>query len=94
MKIYAIPGLGADHRLYNRIDIPGVELIAFDWPEMREGASLADYAEELSKKVDRSGPFCLMGVSMGGMVAVELARIVSPKRTFLISSWKSPGLNH
>jgi len=90
MKIYAIPGLGADRRLYQNIKIPNTELVAFDWPEMREGSSLADYAKKLSEQVARSEPCCLMGVSMGGMVALELARIVQPERTFLISSWKSP----
>lgn len=90
MKVYLIPGLGADHRLFKNINIPNAELTALDWPEMPEGSSLADYAEKLSKHVDRSEPFCLLGVSMGGMVALELARIVQPERTFLISSWKSP----
>ncbi len=90
MKVYAIPGLGADHRLYDKIDIPNVELVALDWPEIAEGSSLADYAQKLSQQVDLSEPFCLMGVSMGGMVAIELARLVQPVRTFLISSWKSP----
>lgn len=90
MNIYAIPGLGADHRIYQNIKIPNAELITFDWPEMPEGSSLADYAQKLNDKVDRSEPCCLIGVSMGGMVALELARIVQPERTFLISSWKSP----
>lgn len=55
---------------------------------MVQGASLYAFAQELSKQVDASVDHVLIGVSMGGMVAQELAGITASKRTIIISSWK------
>lgn len=90
MKLYAIPGLGADHRIYDKLHVDGVELVALDWPTMPDGASLKDYAAKLAAQVDTSTPYALVGVSMGGMVALEMAQLLQPKLTVLISSWKGP----
>lgn len=88
--MHLIPGLGADHRLFGRIDLPGHRVIAHDWPTMPAGSTLADLAARLAERVDRTVPHALVGVSMGGMVAQEMALITRPARTIIISSWKGP----
>ncbi|MBK6832216.1 MAG: alpha/beta hydrolase [Flavobacteriales bacterium] len=88
MDLYLIPGLGADHRLFDRLALPEHTLHYLDWPRMPEHASLRQFAQELAHKIDRSRPHGLLGVSMGGMVAQELAAITDPKCVVLISSWK------
>lgn len=57
---------------------------------MPEGSTLKDYADALSSRMDASQPHALIGVSMGGMVAQEMAAITRPARTIIISSWKGP----
>jgi len=90
MHIYLLPGLGADGRLYDRIDFGAHTTHRIDWPAMPEGSSLRDFAEVLARRVDAGQPHALIGVSMGGMVAQEMALITKPARTIIISSWKGP----
>lgn len=90
MHLYLLPGLGADGRLYDRIDFGQRTAHRIDWPAMPEGSSLRDYAEVVARRVDTSQPHTLIGVSLGGMVAQEMASITKPARTIIISSWKGP----
>ena len=90
MDLYLLPGLGADGRLFSKLELPGHEKHALDWPLMPEGSTLREYAEVLARRVDVSEPHALVGVSMGGMVAQEMAAITHPLRTIIISSWKGP----
>jgi pimeloyl-ACP methyl ester carboxylesterase len=90
MDLYLIPGLGADHRLFDRLLLPGHQVHHLDWPELPEGSSLREYAEVLADRVAASAPHALIGVSMGGMVAQEMAGLTHPARSIIISSWKGP----
>lgn len=48
--------------------------------------SLKAYVQRLSAQIDTSEEFAIVGVSFGGIVAVELNKIICPKQTILISS--------
>jgi len=90
-KIYRIPGMGGDRRLFSEIDpINGYEFVDLEWRTTYSNIkSLKDYAFELSKEIDSSEPFSLMGVSMGGMICSELVDILHPERIVIISSCKT-----
>lgn len=90
MKVYLLPGIGCDHRLYDRIDLPGMDVVKLTWPDFAPGCTLASIAQEMSKSVRTGEPHILAGVSMGGMVAQELAAITNPVKVVLISSWTGP----
>jgi pimeloyl-ACP methyl ester carboxylesterase len=90
MDLYLIPGLGADRRLFGGLQLTGHRVHYLEWPVMQAGSTLQDYACALAAEVDATVPHALVGVSMGGMVAAELARSTRPKRTIIISSWKGP----
>lgn len=90
MDLYLLPGLGADGRLFDRLDLGGHIQHRFHWPPMPERSSMREYADVLSRRVDPSRPHALIGVSLGGMVAQEMALITHPARTIIISSWKHP----
>lgn len=82
--------MGADKRLYSEIEpIEGVEFIDLEWQTFPNIKTLKDYAIEISKQIDTSKPFSLLGVSMGGMVCSELADILSPEKIVIISSAKT-----
>lgn len=90
MKLYLLPGLGADGRLFSHLKLDGHQAETIDWPAMPAKSTLRDFATALAGRVDATKPHALIGVSMGGMVAQELALITKPKRTIIISSWKGP----
>lgn len=84
-KIYAFSGLGADSRVFNYLNLD-VDLVVIDWIEPKKNESIESYARRLSPLIDTNQDFGLMGVSFGGLVAVEVSKILHPKFTILISS--------
>ncbi|MEL6833094.1 MAG: alpha/beta hydrolase [Bacteroidota bacterium] len=85
MKIYAISGLGADERVFSYLELQG-ELIALQWLKPRTNEPLESYALRMAEKVNQAEPFALLGVSFGGLVAVEMSKVLQPNLTILISS--------
>lgn len=88
--VYLIPGQGGDERLFNNLqldDVYQIKHIDYELPD--EGSSMKDYAEQLSKQIDTSEPFIVIGVSLGGMLASEIHDIVHPEKTIIISSAQS-----
>jgi hypothetical protein len=89
MVIYAIPGLGTTDVLYKNIVIKGVELIVLQWPRPEKDDTMQSYARKFLPQINVDQPFCLLGVSFGGMICTELSRLISPKKIFLVSTSKS-----
>ena len=91
MIIYALPGVGCDHRLYDLIEWPeGHQVVKLDWPPFMKNDTLAAIAGRMVPQIDATQPHMLIGVSMGGMVAQELAALTHPRKVVLISSWTGP----
>jgi pimeloyl-ACP methyl ester carboxylesterase len=87
MTCYFISGMGADRRLFKHIRLPGhFKAVYLDWIPFKEGEDLAEYAVRLSSKIDPAEPFILIGLSLGGMIAVEIARRLSPACTIIMGS--------
>ena len=87
MKVYFISGLAADSRVFKHIHLPEEhEMIHLDWisPEAKE--TLPAYARRLAEKMDTSEDFAIVGLSMGGMMATEIAKLHHPAATILLSS--------
>ncbi|MHA4895708.1 alpha/beta fold hydrolase [Pedobacter sp. PWIIR3] len=86
-RIYFISGLGADSRAFRKLVLPKrYEVIHLNWIEPEKNESLESYANRLSKGIDQSVPFYLVGLSFGGMIATEITKQLKPLHTFLISS--------
>ena len=90
MTIYLLPGVGCDKRLFSRIELPGHEVKVLEWPPFPKGCTLEELAATMRSGVDAGQPHVLGGVSMGGMVAQELALLTKPKKVILISTWTRP----
>lgn len=89
MTIYFLTGLGADKRAFSKIKLPDVYSIKHvEWITPLKNETLSEYAKRLLPQIDTSLPFILVGLSMGGMLAVEIARLTNPKLVILISSIK------
>lgn len=92
INLYLIPGMGTDHRVFNayEFDRSLVNPICIKWIDHKPAKDLADYAESLVDQIDLTKPFVLLGVSMGGMIAMEISRRHQPLGVILISSAMSP----
>ena len=85
MKIYALSGLGADERAFQKLKLKG-EFIPIKWLEPKKNESLKSYAHRLGEQIDTSEDFVLLGLSFGGMLASELNKTLKPKLTILLST--------
>lgn len=85
MKIYAISGLGADKRVFQFLNLEH-DFIPIDWIDPLKNESIAEYAKRFSSVIDTSEKFCVLGVSFGGLIAVEISKFLNPELTILISS--------
>ncbi|MBS1669009.1 MAG: alpha/beta hydrolase [Bacteroidetes bacterium] len=87
MKIYFISGLAADSRVFKYLRLPiGFEPVYLDWIHPEKKESLRDYSWRLAEKINTQEPFAILGLSMGGMMATEIALKWEPVLTILISS--------
>jgi pimeloyl-ACP methyl ester carboxylesterase len=87
LTVYFISGLGADRRIFARLSLPPyIRIRHIEWIEPLRKESLSDYCRRLAAQVDAEDRFVLAGLSFGGMVAIELSRILQPKLVILISS--------
>jgi hypothetical protein len=88
MIIYAIPGLGTTEKLYVNTRIDNAEVVVLKWPTPEKNDTMKTYARKFLDQMDLSKPFCLLGVSFGGMLCTELSKITSPEKVFLVSTSK------
>lgn len=92
VTVYFISGLGADKRAFQKLTLPkNLTIKHIEWVANETDELLATYCHKLSAQIDITEPFKLVGLSFGGIVAVELAKIIDPKEVILISSistWK------
>lgn len=87
MTLYFISGLGVDRRTFGRLRFPGhLTVRHLDWIEPLAGETLPQYALRLARGIDTTEDFSLVGLSFGGMIATEMAKVLSPRQVVLISS--------
>jgi pimeloyl-ACP methyl ester carboxylesterase len=82
---YLIPGMGANHRIYEKFKLENGRVHYLDWVDHRKSATLKDLAVIMAERINTSNNI-IIGSSMGGMMAVELSHIVKPVSTILISA--------
>lgn len=90
LPLILLPGMGADERLFVAQKGALPQLIVPTWLRPEPGDTLASYGQRMAAAVDPGGPCVVGGVSLGGMVAVEMARHLDAKVCLLISSVRSP----
>ena len=89
MKVHFLSGLGADERVFRQLDLPGIEPRYIQWIKPRRDEKLAAYAHRLLEQIDTDRPVILVGVSFGGIMAQEIAKLITCKKVIIISSIKS-----
>jgi pimeloyl-ACP methyl ester carboxylesterase len=87
-KIYCISGLGADETVFDKLKIRGIVLQYLKWLIPEKNETIENYSSRMSLQIKDENPV-LMGVSFGGMMAIEIAKQKQTKKIILISSVKS-----
>ena len=88
-RLIFFPGLGADERLFAPQLAAFPAAIVPPWIPPRKREGLAEYAARLAETLPHNEPVVLCGVSLGGMIAYEVARHVRPQAVILIASCRS-----
>jgi pimeloyl-ACP methyl ester carboxylesterase len=89
-KVYLISGLGADPRLFNNVVLPaGYEVVLVDWLIPNSTDTLTIYSQRIVNQHNIKEKSIVIGVSLGGMISVEIAKQVKLDKVILISSIKT-----
>ena len=86
--IYLISGLGADERVFQNLDFGRLKPTFIKWIEPRQNETIQEYALRLSEQIVTKKPI-ILGVSFGGMIAIEIAKQIDYQQVILISSAKT-----
>ena len=89
--IYCISGLGADERAFSKLKIlPGYRLQVLPWLKPLPAETIGEYAQRMSKAIDEKEPL-LLGLSFGGIMCTEIAKLLPVHKIIIISSIKTSG---
>jgi pimeloyl-ACP methyl ester carboxylesterase len=84
--IHALPGMGADHRMYPDAWSVLPDFAAHDWIRHADEKTLPDVAQSMCLACNIRDGDTLIGSSLGGMVACEIAKIRDIHTLFLVGS--------
>lgn len=86
--IYIFSGLGADERAFKRLDFSGFKPHFIEWETPEKFESLEIYAQRLISQIPDKNPL-LMGLSFGGIMAIEVAKQLQARNIILLASAKT-----
>ncbi len=89
IKVFLIPGLGADARIYKNLDFSGYEVINISWIDPDKKDTLVTYAQKLIDRYLITPGSIVVGNSLGGMLSMEISKKLELNKTILISSIKT-----
>lgn len=85
INYYLIPGMGADNRLFKHFHLPNGKVHHLDWIPHRGSKNLCDYASLMAERITTDNNV-IIGSSMGGMVTVEISKLINPMGAVLVSA--------
>lgn len=86
--IYCISGFGADERVFAKLNFGENPVHFIPWLDPEKGERIEYYAKRMSENIHHKNPV-LLGLSFGGMMCIEIAKIIKAEKVILISSIKS-----
>lgn len=87
-EIYIFSGLGADERVFQRLDFSGFSITFIKWIVPQDQETIENYATRLLDQITTKKP-TLIGLSFGGLIAVEVAKQIDTEKVILIASAKT-----
>lgn len=86
--LYIFSGLGADERVFQGLDFSNFSTTFIKWIEPLKKETIETYTTRLLDQITTQNPV-LIGLSFGGMVAVEVAKQIETENVILIASVKT-----
>lgn len=86
--IYIFSGLGTDERVFQLLDFTDLSVTFVRWIAPEPGEKISQYAHRLLGQITEQKPI-LLGLSFGGIMAVEIAKLIDTEQLILISSAKT-----
>jgi pimeloyl-ACP methyl ester carboxylesterase len=85
-RVYVLPGMGADARMYPGVwrELEHTEFL--EWPQYAGEKSIREIAERVIREADVADGDVVIGSSLGGIVACEIAKLRRPGALVLIGS--------
>jgi pimeloyl-ACP methyl ester carboxylesterase len=87
-EIYLLSGLGADHRVLQDLDFSGYKTTYIKWTQPLENEHIEGYTNRLLKQIKTENPI-IIGLSFGGIIAVEIGKLIDTENIILIASAKT-----
>ncbi len=87
-NVYLFSGLGADARVFQKLTFTYCNPVFINWITPQKKEPLTHYANRLCLQITEPNPI-LIGLSFGGMVAVEVAKLIPTEKVILINSAKT-----
>lgn len=87
-ELYILSGLGADERVFQRLDLSGFTATFIKWIIPKDKETIENYATRLLDQITSKKPI-LIGLSFGGLIAVEIAKQIKTEKVILIASAKT-----
>lgn len=89
IHVYFMPGMAANPSIFKHIHLPAdiFEPHWLEWFVPSKNMSLVDYAQTMNRQIVHENPV-LIGVSFGGILVQEMAKLIAVRKTIIISSIK------
>ncbi|TXI32813.1 MAG: alpha/beta hydrolase [Niabella sp.] len=87
-KVYFVPGFGADEKIFYNLRLQNINPVYLNWLDPFPKESYQAYVKRMAEGIKDENPI-IVGVSFGGMLALEIARTRAVKQIVLISSIKT-----
>lgn len=90
LNVVFISGLGADERLFELLNLSGCNCHYIRWTKPSPQTGISEYLQLLVQQLPAfDSPPVLVGVSLGGIIAMEWRELFPVQKTILISSVKN-----
>ncbi|HKP96167.1 MAG TPA: alpha/beta hydrolase [Fibrobacteria bacterium] len=90
MRVFLITGFALDKRAFALMDLPADVYRALDLVPVLPGETLRAYARRMAAEIGLAPGDVIGGVSLGGMLALEMAKAVDVSGVLLIASATHP----
>ena len=89
IPIYLMPGMAASPRIFEFINLPEeFEVVKLSWMPPLQNESLSDFAQRMCERITHKNPI-LLGVSFGGILVQEMAKLIDCRQPIIVSSVKT-----
>ncbi len=90
MKVFLITGFALDKRAFAPLNLPSEPYHLVDLIPVQKGETLRDYAKRMCEGMGLKEGDIVGGVSLGGMLALEMSQLVKVRGVILIASCTHP----